>query len=138
MNIENLPEGAQKAFENYPQLEPSPDFNRAVLEVLQIAQNQRQTTILGRLEEFLGLKWWQFAASGLFGAFFPALFLGILLLQSRGEAPARSSIPPPSLQQIGPLYAREWWLQEHPAPQNAPKIPVGGEISCLDSKFPLV
>ena len=147
MNPEELPPGARRAFENYPQLEASPAFNRAVLESLEAARAARQLTLVGRLEEFLGLKWWQFAASGLLGAFVPAVVLGALLLSSRGAAPLQSPAPTlPNLPgAIGPLYARELWLRgERPARPLVPHAPAsdqtdkGEELSCVESKSPLV
>ena len=87
MNPNELPPEIRRAFDAYPQIEPSPAFNRAVLDSLHAAQNARRLTLIGRIEELLGLKWWQFAASGMLGALLPAIVLGALLLvQSRRGA----------------------------------------------------
>ena len=140
MKTEELPERARRAFEDYPQIEPSPAFNRAVLESLEAARAARQGSFLGRLEEWLGLKWWQFAASGLLGALLPAVVLGALLLSNRGAAPTNSAPLHPILPRpIGPLYARELWGEEFSAPPRRPNPApsTGEEVSCVISKFPL-
>lgn len=85
---DELPESARHAFDSYPRLEPSRAFNRAVLEALALEQSKRKRTLIGRIEEFLGLGLWQFAGSGALGALFPALVLGVLMLS--GQAPAKA------------------------------------------------
>lgn len=85
---EELPESARRAFGSYPQLEPSSAFNRAVLDALALEQAKRKRTLVGRIEEFLGLGLWQFAGSGALGALLPALVLGVLMLS--GQAPPKA------------------------------------------------
>lgn len=136
MNPPELPENARRAFENYPRIEASPAFNRAVLQSLETAQSARKLTLIGRVEEMLGLKWWQFAASGLLGAFLPAIVLGVLLLSNRGAPPDVATPPSPLLPRA--LIARELWRPREPlAPIEAPAKPPGEEFSCV-LKFPLV
>ena len=145
MNHDQFPPGARRAFEDYPQIEPSPAFNRAVLESLAAAQGARRLTLIGRIEELLGLSWWQFAASGMLGALLPALVLGALLLSNRGAAPPEKTPVNPLLPRtIGPLYARELWRenQNESAPpmqprRAAPQSKQGEELSWAESKFPL-
>ena len=145
MNPEEFPSSARRAFEQYPQIEPSLAFNRAVLDSLQAAQDARQLTFIGRIEEFLGLKWWQFAASGLLGALFPAIVLGVLL-SKRSAAPTEQTPTNPFIpRSIGPLYARELWREElrdmqprrAPSP-NQPQRNQGEELSCVETHSPLV
>ncbi len=138
MNPEELPESARRAFEQYPQIEPSPAFNRAVLESLEAAHAARRLTLIGRIEEFLGLKWWQFAASGMLGALLPAVILGALLVSNREVSPIKQApINPFIPRNIGPLYARELWREDlREAPQVAPAPQAkGDELSCVASKF---
>ncbi len=85
---EELPESARRAFDAYPQLEPSSAFNRAALDALALEQSKRKRTLVGRIEEFLGLGLWQFAGSGALGALLPALVLGVLMLS--GQAPPKA------------------------------------------------
>ena len=133
-----LPPGARRAFDDYPCIEPSPAFNRTVLQSLEAAHAAHRLTWLGRLEEFLGLKWWQFAASGMLGALLPALILGALFLSDRGAPPPTAAPLSPLLpRSIGPLYARESW-REQPleAPLSSAQQPLkGDEVSCAASKF---
>lgn len=146
MNPNELPPGARRAFDDYPQIEPSPAFNRAVLESLAAAQSAHKLTFIGRIEELLGLRWWQFAASGLLGALLPAIVLGALLFSNRGAAPTeKAPVNPLLLRAIGPLYARELWFNETresaPAMQPrrlAPRQNQGDELSWAVSKSPLV
>ena len=147
MNHDQFPESARRAFEDYPQIEPSPTFNRAVLESLVAAQNARKLTFVGRIEELLGLKWWQFAASGMLGALLPAIILGALLFSNRGATPPEKTPVNPLLPRtIGPLYARELWRENEreslpPAMQPrrlAPQSKSGEELSWAVSKSPLV
>ena len=134
-----LPESARRTFDGYPQIEPSPAFNRAVLESLEAAHAAHRLTWLGRIEEFVGLKWWQFAASGMLGALLPALILGALFLSNRGVAPQPTLPLDPTLpRSIGPLYARELWREREPIeapPPGAPELKQGEEISCVALKF---
>lgn len=83
----SLPESARRAFESYPELTPSNAFNRAVLHALAREQAKRKQTLIGRIEEFLGVGLWQFAASGALGAFLPAAILGCLILSGNTSAP---------------------------------------------------
>ena len=143
MNSNELPPDIKRAFENYPQIEPSPAFNRAVLDSLAAAQDARKLTFIGRIEELLGLKWWQFAASGMLGALLPAVVLGALLFSNRGAAPLeKTPLDPFVPRTIGPLYARELWGEiEAPAMQPrrpAPQPKSGEELSWAASKSPLV
>ena len=150
MNPNELPPEIRRAFEQYPQIEPSPAFNRAVLDSLHAAQNARRQTLIGRIEELLGLKWWQFAASGMLGALLPAIVLGALLLSNRGAAPVQQSpINPMMPRDIGPLYARELWLdseqgamQPRRTPDGNSSVPPtekpGDELSCVEFHSPLV
>jgi len=93
MNSEQLPESARRAFDAYPRIEPSPAFNRAVLESLSSAQSKRRGTLVGRIEEFLGLGLWQFAGSGALGALLPAVVLGAMMVSGQGRTPHKS-VPP--------------------------------------------
>ena len=147
MNPEEFPPAIQRAFERYPQIEPSAAFNRAVLQSLEAAQSARRQTLIGRIEELLGLKWWQFAASGMLGALLPAIVLGALLLSTRGAAPVQPTpINPLMPHPIGPLYARELWLDSdpramqprRPAHVEAQAAKQGDELSCVELKSPLV
>ena len=146
MQPDPLPAAARRAFATYPEIEPSTAFNRAVLDALAAAQRQHQATLIGRLEEFLGLSWWQFAASGILGALLPALVTGALLWSYRGAVPTQpvpANLPFP--RSIGPLYARELWREIEPqsaprpsAPQVAPRPSApasGAEFSCVAFKF---
>jgi len=102
-----LPQSARRAFDAYPRLEPTPAFNRAVLESLAKAQAKRKRTFIGRLEEFLGVGLWQFAASGALGAFLPAAILGCLLL-SGASSPPKPRTPadiPLAWRGFSPFYA---------------------------------
>jgi len=87
----SLPESARVAFESYPQLAPSSAFNRAVLDSLAKEQARRKKTLVGRIEEFLGVGLWQFAASGALGAFLPAAILGCLLLSGNASPPKHTT-----------------------------------------------
>ena len=150
MNPNEFPPEIQRAFENYPRIEPSPAFNRAVLDSLQAAQTARRLTLIGRIEELLGLKWWQFAASGMLGALLPAIVLGALLLSNRGAAPVQQTPVNPMIpRNIGPLYARELWLDSDPRAMQPRRAPDGGasvpptekpgdELSCVEFHSPLV
>lgn len=150
MTPNEFPPEIKRAFEQYPQIEPSAAFNRAVLQSLEAAQNARRLTLIGRIEELLGLSLWQFAASGLLGALFPAIILGALLLSNRGAAPVQQTpINPMMPRSVGPLYARELWLDSDPremqprrAPDAGSSVPTtekpGDELSCVESKSPLV
>ena len=146
MNHDQLPESARRAFEDYPRVEPSPAFNRAVLDSLAAAQGARKLTLIGRVEELLGLKWWQFAASGMLGALLPAIVLGALLFSNRDASPTQNAPIDPMLPRtIGPLYARELWRenQDEFAPpmqprRLAPQPKQGEELSWAVSKSPLV
>ncbi len=100
---DELPESARHAFDSYPQLEPSRAFNRAVLEALALEQSKRKRTSVGRIEEFLGLGLWQFAASGALGALFPAAVLGAMMLSGTGRAPQPTQKPASS-----PYFLRGW------------------------------
>jgi len=91
---DELPETAREAFGSYPQLAPSPAFNRAVLESLAREQALRKRGLIGRIEEFLGLGLWSLAASGALGAFLPAAVLGVLLLSGREpHTPTKPRLP---------------------------------------------
>ena len=146
MNFEEFPPDIKRVFDDYPRIEPSPAFNRAVLESLAAAQNARRLTLIGRIEELLGLKWWQFAASGMLGALLPAIVLGALLFFNRGAMPNQKVPVNPMLPRpIGPLYARELWRenQNESAPPMQPRRPAqqpesGEELSWAVSKSPLV
>ncbi len=150
MNPNEFPPEIKRAFDQYPQIEPSAAFNRAVLQSLEVAQTARRLTLIGRIEELLGLEWWQFAASGLLGALFPAIVLGVLLLSNRGAVPVQQTpINPMMSHPIEPLYAREWWLdsdrramQPRRAPAVGSSVPrtekQGDELSCVESNSPLV
>lgn len=140
---DELPLQARTAFDSYPQLQVSASFNRAVLERLEQEGKRRRTTLLGRIEEFLGLDLWRFAASGMLGALLPAFFVGALLLCSSRSPSASEPSPeqppvPPEVQSLGPFYARELELQREllaAQPRRAlPSASSGDEISCLDSK----
>ena len=101
-----LPESARRAFDSYPQLAPSSAFNRAVLHSLASAQVRRKRTLVGRIEEFLGVGLWQFAASGALGAFLPAAILGCLML-SGNASPSKPDKPadlPFPMQGFSPFY----------------------------------
>ncbi len=87
-----LSESARRAFESYPELTPSNAFNRAVLHALAREQAKRKQTLIGRIEEFLGVGLWQFAASGALGAFLPAAILGCLMLSGNGS-PSKHTAP---------------------------------------------
>jgi len=87
----SLPESARRAFESYPEITPSSAFNRAVLDSLALAQARRKKTLVGRIEEFLGVGLWQFAASGALGAFLPAVILGCLLLSGNASPPEHTA-----------------------------------------------
>ncbi len=151
MNPDELPPDIKHAFENYPQVEPSPAFNRAVLQSLAAAQSARKLTLVGRIEELLGLKWWQFAASGMLGALLPTIVLGAML-SNRGAAPPADLPNNPLLPRaIGPLYARELWreneseigaYQPRPAApfaqSHAAPLKQGDELSWAASNSPLV
>lgn len=143
MNPSEFPESARRAFDEYPQIKPSPAFNRAVLDSLAAAQDARKLTLIGRIEEVLGLKWWQFAASGMLGALLPAIVLGALLFSNRGAAPTEKAPVNPLLpRSIGPLYARELWREAEPRlmqPRRLnPQTKQGEELSWANSNSPLV
>lgn len=152
MNPNEFPPEIKRAFEQYPQIEPSAAFNRTVLQSLEAAQDARRLTLIGRIEELLGLKLWQFAASGLLGAFFPALVLSVLLLSNRGAVPmAPTQMPtnPMMPHPIGPLFAREWWLDADRRAMQPRRAPAtgssarqtekqGDELSCVELNSPLV
>ena len=138
-----FPDSARRAFDDYPQIEASDAFNRAIFAQLEMQKTRRRATFLGRVEEFLGLDLWQFAASGMLGAFLPALILGALYFSNRDAAPAPPSpigpLPTP-FRTMGPFYAREWEFEggfsaNKPAhqPQNKKSGISGKEISCVDS-----
>jgi hypothetical protein len=115
MSNEELPESARRAFDSYPQLEPSSAFNRAVLDAFSLEQAKRRRTLVGRIEEFLGLGLWQFAGSGALGALFPVVVLGVLALsgQTPPEAPMRNPAAPlswPGLSPFDPAFRREQLL----------------------------
>ena len=103
---DELPANARAAFESYPQLAPSNNFNRAVLESLAQERARRKRGLIGQIEEFLGLGLWSFAASGALGAFLPAAVLVALLLS--GTHPPKPSNPdvPTSLLGWGPFDLR--------------------------------
>ncbi|RYX85407.1 hypothetical protein EON83_05430 [bacterium] len=115
MKRENdLPESARNAFNDYPHLQPSPAFNRAVLESLASAQSQRRQSLIGKTEEFLGLGLWQFLASGALGALCPVIVLGGLLWSSTPppdtEPLPDSPITMPGLSPFNEVYRREYEL----------------------------
>jgi len=101
-----LPESARRAFDSYPEITPSRAFNRAVLDALASAQARRKKTLVGRIEEFLGVGLWQFAASGALGAFLPAAILGCLMLSGNGSPPKpdRPADLPFPMQGLSPFY----------------------------------
>ena len=111
-----LPEAARRAFEEYPHIEPSPAFNRSVLESLASAQSQRRHSLVGRLEDFLGVGLWSFAASGMLGAFVPAVVLSTLILSGRPAPPPGHSDPSntpmgwPGFSPFGEVYRREYQM----------------------------
>ncbi len=113
MNHENesWPASARRAFDDYPKIAASPDFNARVLAALEERSAARQTTLLGRLEAFLGLPLGQFIGSGALGAFLPMLVLGALYFSNGGPPPPVAPVPvaPQFLRAYGPLYARELW-----------------------------
>jgi hypothetical protein len=107
-----LPEAAKHAFNDYPRIEPSIAFNRAVLESLSSARSNRRLSLVGRIEEFLGLGLWQFVGSGALGALFPAVILSTVLLSGHSQQNAPS--PPrsrpmtwPGFSPFGEVYRRE-------------------------------
>ncbi len=142
MNPEPLPESARRAFDCYPQIEPSSAFNRAVLEALALEQSKRRQTFVGRIEEFLGVGLWSFAASGALGAFVPAVILGALML-SGGSSSSSGPTPQPLPlsyalgRYAGPLYARELEHLRRSPDADAPVRPDPTELSCFP-KSPLV
>ncbi|RYG72266.1 hypothetical protein EON80_04350 [bacterium] len=145
-NENPFPLSAQSAFDNYPELKPTAAFNRAVLLRLEREQERRRATLLGQIEEFLGLDLWRFAASGMLGAFLPALILAALYFSNRSMSQEQREpvhAPPTIARSLGPFYAREWEIHSElfPKVQNkaTPAKPLSGdEISCLDSNSPLV
>ena len=148
MKHPEITDSARHAFDHYPKVEASAAFNRAVLEQLELENARRKTTILGRLEDALGLSLWRFAASGMLGAFVPgALLLGAMCL-NRSESPIQPPAPPLQVRALGPFYAREWeWARENASStkrfrrRNNRAIPaqtdLEGGVSCVDSQFPL-
>ncbi len=104
---DELPASARSAFEAYPHLAPSTSFNRAVLESLARERARRKRGLVGRIEEFLGLGLWSFAASGALGAFLPAAVLGALMLSGH-SAPPKPTKPevPAALLGWGPFDLR--------------------------------
>ncbi len=141
MKDEPLPESARRAFDCYPQIEPSSAFNRAVLEALALEQSKRRQTFVGRIEEFLGLGLWQFAGSGALGAFVPAVILGAMML-SGGSSSSSGPTPRPLPlsyalgRYAGPLYARELQYLRRSPDFDAPTQPNSKELSCFP-KSPL-
>lgn len=113
-NEDELPEAARNAFEGYPRIEPSVEFNRAVLESLASAQANRRGGLVGKIEEFLGVGLWSFAASGALGALLPAVVLGGVLLS--GHTPPHSVPSPapttwPGFSPFGEAFRREYeWV----------------------------
>lgn len=109
-NLESeMPASAQRAFDGYPRLTAPNDFNRRVLLALEARQIAQKTTLLGRIEAFLGLPLAQFIGSGALGAFFPLLILSAMCLSSRGVAPPIPEKPDTALwlRFYGPFFGRE-------------------------------
>lgn len=104
-----MPASAQRAFEEYPHISAPNDFNRRVLLALEARQIERHTTLLGRIEAFLGLPILQFLGSGALGAFFPALVLCAICFSGRGAAPQPPAKPDAALfaRFYGPFFPRE-------------------------------
>lgn len=142
MKNENWPDSARRAFDNYPKIAASPDFNARVLAALHERNEARQTTILGRLETFLGLPLGPFLGSGALGALFSGVFFGIFLLLARpasfSSAPAPKNPVPNSV--MAPMTARRMLqnelarLERPPQPTEPPRNRGEGGISCADSK----
>lgn len=141
-NEDQWPDSARRAFDNYPKIAASPDFNARVLAALHQRNEARQTTILGRLETFLGLPLSPFLGSGALGALFSGVFFGIFLLLARPASFSSASTPQNSVPNsvMAPIYARRL-LQNELARLERPMEPVEppqnraeGGISCADSK----
>lgn len=133
---DELPESALRAFDAYPQLEPSRAFNRAVLDALALEQSKRKRTLVGRIEEFLGLGLWSFAASGALGAFLPAAILGAMLLPGHAASTPNPEPQPfpvgfPLNRYAGPFYARELEDLRHSPDFDTPVRPSSQEFSCF-------
>lgn len=133
---DELPESARRAFDSYPQLEPSRAFNRAVLDALALEQAKRKRTLVGRIEEFLGLGLWSFAASGALGAVLPAAILGATLFSGRAAStpnpqPQPSPLGFPLNRYAGPLYARELEDLRRAPYFSLPARPNSKEFSCF-------
>ena len=104
-----MPATAQRAFEKYPQIAAPNDFNRRVLMALEARQIAHKTTLLGRIEAFLGLPIAHFIGSGALGAFFPALVLCAICFSGRSAAPQPMEKPDAALiaRFYGPFFPRE-------------------------------
>ena len=131
---EPLPESAKRAFDSYPQIEAAPTFNRAVLDALHAQQNKRSQTFIGKIEEFLGVGLWSFAASGALGALLPGAVLGAMVLSGGSSSPQSKPLPAPfgfpMSRYTGPLYARE--LERRSSIETeAPARIESKELSCF-------
>ncbi|MBW3637138.1 MAG: hypothetical protein KY445_11855 [Armatimonadetes bacterium] len=139
---EDWPASARRAFDSYPKIAASPDFNARVLAALEERGAARQTTILGRLEDFLGLPLGQFLGSGALGALFSGVLFGIFLLLAQPTSVSPVSTPKNDLPHsvMGPIYARrllenQLALREIPTRKVEPPQHRGKEeISCGASK----
>lgn len=112
---DELPESARRAFRQYPHIEASPAFNRGVLEALAGAQSKRRQSLVGRLEEFLGLGLWQFVGSGALGALLPGVVLSVMMLSGQSHKPQKPATPTqfptswPGFSPFGDLRREHQW-----------------------------
>lgn len=136
------PDSARRAFDSYPKIAASPDFNARVLAALHQRNEARQTTFLGRLETFLGLPLGPFLGSGALGALFSGVVFGIFLFLAQPASVSPLSAPKNQLPDsvMAPMTARrllqnELARLERPVEPVEPPQNVGeGGISCADSK----
>ena len=136
-----LSDKAKAALENYPRLQPEASFNRAIIQSLDLEKMRRRATLVGRIEEFLGLGIWQFASTSALGAFVPCIILGSMLVSSQQSAPEDyqpKPLPDPlNLNYYGPLYARELFENHVQSTKKPLVLPIRTGELCPVSKFPM-
>jgi hypothetical protein len=137
-----LPDKAKAALENHPRIQPEASFNRMVIQSLDLEKMRRRATLVGRIEEFLGIGLWQFASTSALGAFIPVVILGSMLIsaqQPSDQDALPNPIPDPlNLDFYQPIYARELFEYPVKSPQKPLITPTRTGELCPISKSPLV